>query len=57
MSVHAASNDSTKTVDKKGDSATEGVRNAAATDECNKATTAETSRLDDEDDACFDSIG
>lgn len=37
--------------------ASEPRRNPDSTEECVKAHVAETTRLEDEDDACFDSIG
>ena len=57
MSVHANMSE-VPVIEKTNDSTkSQPSRNTSPSDECIKAHVAETSRLEDEDDACFDSIG
>lgn len=57
MSVHASVNQNLPIKEQADTIQNTLNRNSAATEECVKAHVAETSRLEDDDDACFDSIG
>lgn len=57
MSVHASVNQNPPIKEQADTIQNTLNRNSAATEECVKAHVAETSRLEDDDDACFDSIG